>query len=401
MQSHLQFTGYLGRRLHLGVSGSIAAYKALELMRMIQSSGAAVSATLTASAQKFVASLSFEALGAAPVYGDMFAGDALFGHLEPGQVAHAMLVAPATANTLAKLAHGLADDMLSAQALAFPGPLVVAPAMNPRLWSAAATRANWELLRSRGVVCIEPDSGDMACGEEGRGRFPVLEAVYCPTMKALTNQDLAGRRILVTLGPTREYFDCVRFWSNPSSGAMGAALVMAAWLRGAEVTAVCGPADLWFPEGVRRVDVTSAVQMHEACMDVRADMDAACCSAAVADYRPAATVEGKFKKGAGGMDVTFDANPDILRDLGAHKAEGQYLIGFAAESDDLQANALGKLQRKNLDMIVANDVTAEGCGFARPTNGVTVLDAHGRVETWPVLPKTEVAWRIWDWMLGL
>ncbi|WP_461210824.1 bifunctional phosphopantothenoylcysteine decarboxylase/phosphopantothenate--cysteine ligase CoaBC [Desulfocurvus sp. DL9XJH121] len=402
MQAHLRFSGFLGRRLHMGVCGSIAAYKALEILRLVQGSGAHVSATLTASAQRFVTPLSFEALGAAPVYGDMFdCPDVVFGHLEPGQDAHAMLVAPATANTLAKLAHGAADDMLSCQALAFPGPLVLAPAMNPRLWNATATRANWAQLKERGAVCIEPECGDMACGEEGKGRLPQLEVIYCHALRALADQDMAGRRVLVTLGPTREFFDCVRFWSNPSSGIMGAAIAVAAWLRGAEVTAVCGPVDLWMPPGVRRVDVTSARDMHDACMDVFADMDAACCSAAVADYRPASQVEGKFKKGSGGPDIVFEDNPDILRGLGQRKREGQFLIGFAAESGDLVANAQGKLERKNLDLIVANNVTDEGCGFAGATNGVTVLDAKGRVETWPVQPKTEIAWRIWDWMLGL
>ena len=402
MQSHLAFTGFLGKRLHMGVCGSIAAYKALELLRMVLKSGAHVSATLTASARRFVTPLSFEALGAAPVYGEMFdTRDAVFGHLDPGQDADALLVVPATANTLAKLAHGMADDMLSAQALAFEGPLVVAPAMNPRLWNAAATRENWATLKARGVVCMEPGCGEMACGERGDGRLPGLEQIYCQALRALAPQDMAGRKVLVTLGPTRERFDCVRFWSNPSSGAMGASIALAAWLRGADVTAVCGPVDLWLPEGVGRVDVQGAREMHEACLDVFAGMEAACCSAAVADYRPASTMDTKFKKDSGGLELVFETNPDILHDLGRRKTKGQYLVGFAAESGDLAANAQGKLERKNLDLIVANDVTQEGCGFGSATNGVTVLDAKGRVEDWPVLPKTEVAWRIWDWMLGL
>lgn len=402
MQSHLAFTGFLGKRLHMGVCGSIAAYKALELMRMIQGSGAHVSATLTASARQFVTGLSFEALGAAPVYGEMFdTRDAVFGHLDPGQDAHALLIAPATANTLAKLAHGMADDMLSTQALAFQGPVVVAPAMNPRLWDATATRENWDALKRRGYVCLEPGSGDMACGEEGKGRLPRLEAIYSETLKALSEQDLAGKKVLLTLGPTREHFDCVRYWSNPSSGAMGASIAMAAWLRGADVAAVCGPVDMWLPDGIQRIEVTTARQMHEACMDMVPDIDVACCTAAVADYRPANTVDGKFKKESGGLEVQFDANPDILRAMGEAKKKTQFFIGFAAESGDLAANAQGKLERKNLDMIVANDVTEAGCGFGSATNGVTVLDAKGRIETWPVLPKTEVAWRIWDWKLGL
>lgn len=401
MQSHLLFTGYIGKRVHLGVSGSVAAYKSLELSRLLARAGVHVSATLTAGAEQFVTRLAFEALGAAPVYGGMFDPDAgVFGHLDPGQDAHALLIAPATANTLAKLAHGLADDMLSCQALAFPGPVVVAPAMNPRLWNAAATRENWATLKRRGVTCIEPECGDMACGEEGKGRFPSLETITLATLKAVTEQDLAGKHILVTLGPTREYFDCVRYWSNPSSGSMGASLAVSAWLRGARVSAVCGPTSAWLPDGITRVDVGTALEMHEAAMELFPDCDWACCTAAVADFRPVPHGSGKFKKDSGGLNVTFEPNKDILADMGRVKTAGQRLCGFAAEATDLEANAAGKLDRKNLDLIVANDVTGEACGFGVPTNEVFVLDADGRKETWPVMPKTEVAWRIWDWMLA-
>ncbi|WP_028587530.1 bifunctional phosphopantothenoylcysteine decarboxylase/phosphopantothenate--cysteine ligase CoaBC [Desulfocurvus vexinensis] len=402
MQPHLAFTGYLGRRLHLGVCGSVAAYKALELLRMLTATGLGVGATLTASAERFVTRLSFEALGAGPVYGPMFdPGHGPFGHLEPGQSAHAMLVAPASANTLARLALGLADEMLACQALAFEGPLVVAPAMNPRLWNAPATRANWETLKARGVVCVEPACGDMACGEQGRGRLAPLEEIYVQALRAATVQDLAGIDVLLTLGPTRESFDCVRHWSNPSTGTMGAALAVAAWLRGARVHAVCGPVALWLPQGIERVDVTSAREMHQAAMDLFPAAQWACCTAAVADFRPEPFGPGKFKKDSGPLAVTFLPNPDILAAMGQARGPGQRLCGFAAEAADLEAHARGKLARKRLDLIVANDVTAPGSGFAAPTNGVLVLDAQGRLERWPVLPKTEVAWRIWDWMLAL
>lgn len=402
MQPYLAFNHYLGKRVHLGVCGSISAFKALELLRMVQRSGAHLSATLTVSAARFVTPLSFEALGAAPVYGGMFdTRDALFGHLDPGQDADALVIAPATANMLAKLANGLADDMLSCQALAFPGPMVIAPAMNPRLWNAVPTRENWARLQDRGHHCIEPECGDMACGEEGRGRLPQLERIQLAALRALTPQDMAGRKVLLTLGPTREPFDCVRFWSNPSSGTMGASLAVAAWLRGATVSAVCGPVDLWLPEGIARTDVTTAVQMFEACSDLFPGVDVGCFTAAVADYRPAAPRSEKFKKGQGPLVVDFESNPDILKTMGARKAKDQILIGFAAESGDLDAQCRTKLAAKNLDLIVGNDVTAQGCGFGQATNGVTVLDVQGRMETWPILPKTEVAWRIWDWMLGL
>ncbi|BBD09388.1 bifunctional phosphopantothenoylcysteine decarboxylase/phosphopantothenate--cysteine ligase CoaBC [Desulfovibrio ferrophilus] len=402
MQPHLAFTNFLGKRIHLGVCGSISAFKSLELLRMLQRTGAHLSATVTPSAARFVTALSFEALGAAPVYGDMFDHrDAVFGHLDPGQDADGFVVAPATANALAKLACGLADDMLSCQALAFPGSLVIAPAMNPRLWNAAATQENLAKLKERGHVCIEPECGDMACGEEGRGRFPQLESIYLQALKAVTKQDMAGRKVLITLGPTREAFDCVRFWSNPSSGTMGAAIAVAAWLRGAEVTAVCGPVNLWLPEGINRIDVTTAREMFDAASENFPSVDAACFTAAVADYRPANPQQDKFKKEQGGLNVEFKANPDILKTLGSQKTDRQFLIGFAAESSDIEGNCHKKLSAKNLDLIVGNDVTAEGCGFGKATNGVTVVDAKGRSESWPVLPKSEVGWRIWDWMLGL
>lgn len=402
MQPHLEFTNYLGRRIHLGVCGSVAAFKSLELLRMLSRSGAHVSATVTGSAEKFVTRLSFEALGAAPVYGGMFDHDAnVFGHLDPGQDAHALVIAPATANALAKLAHGLADDMLSCQALAFPGPIVVAPAMNPRLWNAAATRENWETLKRRGVICIEPGCGDMACGEEGDGRFPALDTIYLEALKAVTEQDLAGRKVLLTLGPTREFYDCVRFWSNPSSGVMGASLAVAAWLRGADVTAVCGPIGVDLPESIERIDVTTAKQMYEAAMDVYQHSDWTCCTAAVADYSPQPFGDGKFKKETGGLEIDFVTNQDILATMGKGKRQGAKLIGFAAEASDLSKHAQGKLVRKNLDLIVANNVTREGCGFGTSTNEVLVHDSQGRTETWPMMAKTEVAWRIWDWMLAL
>ena len=391
----------MDRRLHLGVTGSVAAFKALEMLRLWTATGAAVSATLTDSARRFVTDMSFAALGADPVYGGMFDDDKGFGHLDPGRRAQAMVVAPATANTLAKLACGLADDMLSCQALSFPGPLVVAPAMNPRLWDAAATRENWQRLKDRGVTCLEPESGLVACGDEGRGRLPAVELVYLHGLRALSPQDLAGRKVMVGLGPTREHFDCVRYWSNPSSGTMGASVAVAAWLRGAEVTAVCGPVDLWLPPGISRIDVVTAHQMSEACQDVWPHADLAVMSAAVADFRPLPLGRGKYKKTSGPLQVDFEANADILAALGQDKRQGQRLAGFAAESGDPGPEMARKLASKRLDLIVGNDVTAEGSGFCAPTNAVSVLDAQGRNERWPTLTKTEVAWRILDWMLEL
>jgi len=396
--AHYLFDTFHGKRVHLGVTGSIAAYKALDLTRAFLRLNIQVGATLTESARRFVTDLSFGALGADPLFTDMFTSGADFDHLEPA-VADAFVVAPATANILAKMAHGLADDLLSCQLLAYPGPVLAAPAMNPRMWSAPATRHNWEVLGQRGVVRIEPECGDVACGDTGQGRLAPIEEIFIRTLAALSPQDMRGKKVMLTLGPTREYFDRVRFWSNPSTGTMGACLAIAAALRGAEVTVVTGPVDLPLPAMIRRIPVTSAREMFEAAGDVFPSQDIGCFTAAVADFRPPACELGKFKKGGAPLALTFEPNPDILATLSGSKKPGQVTIGFAAEAQDLERNAAGKLERKNLDLIVANPVDEAGAGFATPTNRVLVMDRHGRRESWPQLPKTEIAWRIWDWIL--
>lgn len=406
MQPHYSFAGFMGKRVHLGVTGSIAAYKTLDLVRSFQEADCMVSATLTESCSKFVTPLSFEALGASPVYTKMFedspSGDTAFDHLEPGQTADVMVIVPASANTIAKLAFGLADDMLSCQALAFPGPKIVAPAMNPRMWEAAATQRNWQMLDELGYIRITPGCGSVACGDTGTGRLAPLEEIFTATLKAISPQDLAGKKVLITLGPTREPWDAVRFWSNPSSGTMGACMAMAAHLRGADVTVVAGPTALTFPQDISVVSVQTAAQMYEACTDLWPDMDMGCLTAAVADYHPVPFGDTKYKKttSAGtGITVEFETNKDILKTLGESKTEGQQLIGFAAETGNLQAEAARKLESKNLDLIAANDISKTGSGFGVPTNQMYVLDKHGRAETWPQLPKTEVAWRLWDHLL--
>ena len=303
---------------------------------------------------------------------------------------------------LFRSAFGLADDMLSCQALAFPGPKIVAPAMNPRMWEAPATRRNWGMLRELGYIRIEPDSGNVACGDTGKGRLAPLEEIFTAILKAISPQDLAGKKVLISLGPTREPWDAVRFWSNPSSGIMGGCMAMAAYLRGADVTVVAGPTDLTFPVGIEVVPVTTAAQMFEACTDLWPNMDLGCMTAAVADYRPVPFGDGKFKKsesGHSGISIEFESNRDILKTLGANKKEHQRLIGFAAETSDLRDEAARKLESKNLDLIAANDISKEGSGFGVTTNQMFVLDGQGRKEMWPQLTKTEVAWRLWDHLL--
>ncbi|XPV76345.1 MAG: bifunctional phosphopantothenoylcysteine decarboxylase/phosphopantothenate--cysteine ligase CoaBC [Desulfovibrio sp.] len=408
MRPHLQFKTYMGRHLHLGVTGSVAAYKSLDILRALLRNNVHVSATVTPSAAKFVTPMSFEALGAAPVYTDMFEdkSDSIFGHLEPGQNAHAMLIAPASADILARMTYGLADNILACQALAFDGPIVVAPAMNPRMWAAQATQENVAKLKERGVTFVLPECGEVACGDTGTGKLAPLEDIQAHAMKALTPQDMQGKKVLITLGPTQEMYDAVRFWSNPSSGLMGACVAVAAWLRGAEVHVVHGPVSSnlsWFPSGISTYAVQSAHDMYEQCMGLWDGMDIGCFTAAVADFRPAEQIAGKMTKSGkeDGLTVKFAPNKDILKTIGQSKKEGQKLIGFAAQTSDLATAAKAKLDRKNLDLIVANRIDHEGSGFGVNTNAVLVLDRLGRMEEWPQLDKTEVAWRIWDHLLNL
>ena len=395
--AHYLFDTFHGKRIHLGVTGSIAAYKALDLTRAFLHLHLQVGVTLTDSARKFVTGLSFGALGADPLYTDMFADGVNFDHLEPS-VADAFLVAPGTANMLAKMSCGIADDLLSCQLLAYSGPVLVAPAMNPRMWNAPATRHNWAVLGERGVTRIEPECGNVACGDTGQGRLAAVEEIFIHTLAALSPQDLRGKKIMITLGPTREYFDKARFWSNPSSGIMGACLAVAAALRGAEVTAITGPVDIALPSMIRRVPAVTARDMFAAAQDIFPSQDIGCFTAAVADFRPPSCPTGKFKKGAEPLSLTFEPNPDILATLSAAKKSWQQTIGFAAEAEDLEKNAALKLAKKNLDLIIANPIDEAGAGFASATNRVLVMDRHGRQEAWPQLPKTEIAWRIWDWI---
>ncbi len=405
METQLNFGFFAGRRLHMGVCGSIAAFKALELLRAFHSLGLRVSVTLTPAAQKFVTALSFSSLGAEQVYTAMFPdsspGDGPFGHLAPGAEAEAFLIAPASATTLARLSGGLADEMLAAQALAFTGPLLLAPAMNPRMWANPATRANCARLKERGHRLVDPECGLVACNETGQGRLPDLREIFFAALAALAPQDLAGQTVLVTLGPTKERWDGVRYWTNPSTGLMGACLAVAAALRGARVEAVCGPGCPWLPAAVVRHNVESAGQMFE-----KADSLWDCCdigvfTAAVADFSPEPHGAAKFKKSEAkdGFSVRFLPNRDILAHLGGRKKPGQRVIGFAAESSDLENQVRQKLRGKNADLLVGNLINQPGSGFAGKTNQAFVAASDGREEAWPLLSKPDLAWRIWECLL--
>ncbi len=386
----------------LAVTGCIAAYKAVEVLRALQRRGAEVRVAMTRSATEFVGPATFRALTGAPVMVGEF-GDPLepIPHIALAEWADLLLVAPCTANVAAKLAHGIADDLLTSAALACTCPVMVAPAMNVHMYEAAATQANLALLRQRGVAVLEADSGYLACGEVGAGRLPEPEAVAEAALALLRERtharDLAGRSVLVTAGPTVEPIDAVRFVSNRSSGKMGYAVAEAALARGAEVTLVSGPVALEPPRGARVVPVATAVEMLAAAEAAFVTADVAVCAAAVADLRPARPVARKLKKGADDAALAtleLVENPDVLATLGRAKAPGQVVVGFAAETDDVVANAERKLAAKGADLMVANDVS-EGRAFGRDENEATLVSAAG-AEPLPSMAKRALADAILD-----
>lgn len=410
MREYFPTVPFQSRRIHLGVSGSISAYKAVELLRAYYKAGLRVSVTVTEAGARFVAPLSFRSLGAETVYTSMFESGGgyseefdPFGHLMPGAEAEAFVVAPATATTIHRLARGTAEEILSAQALAYPGRMIIAPAMNPRMWANPATKENCVILKRHKHVIVPPGEGRMACNDDGTGKLAALDLIYLETLKMLSPQDLAGKKALITLGPTRENWDGVRFWTNPSTGIMGASLAIAAWLRGATVHAVCGPGTPWLPVDIHRYDVTGAREMFTVSKGLWPDMDLGAFTAAVADFSPESHGLSKFKKSDApdGFSIKFLPNPDILATLGAAKREDQRIVGFAAETDELEQNVRKKLISKNADLIVGNRVGQPDSGFGSAKNTAVLHDKSGRFESLPPMPKADLAWRILDWLLTL
>ena len=384
-------------RVLLGVTGCIAAYKAVVLLRLLQQKGVDVVAVMTEHARHFVGALTFEKLAGHPVLGDDFGpGDGSIDHIRWARDSDVLLVAPASADTLAKFAAGLADDFLSTLYLATTKPVGVAPAMNVQMWRHPATQRNLLVLRERGVHVIEPGVGYQACGEVGEGRLAEPAEIADYVLELLgRSRALAGVRVLVTAGPTVEDIDAVRFLSNRSSGKMGYAVAAEAQRRGAEVTLVSGPTGLADPPGVKVVRVRSAEEMRHEVVERFEASDVVVKAAAVADYRPVERRTDKRKKGDERWLLELEPTPDILAELGRRK-RGQILVGFAAETEDLEGYARRKLQEKNLDLIVANDVSARDRGFESDWNAAIVLDAAGRRWAFDRRPKPELAARIWD-----
>jgi phosphopantothenoylcysteine decarboxylase/phosphopantothenate--cysteine ligase len=366
-----------GQRILLGVSGGIAAYKAADLVRRLQDAGAKVRVVLTANAARFVSATTFQALSGSPVRTSLWdeQAEAAMGHIELARWADSVLVAPASANTIARLAQGLADDLLTTLVLATEAPLAIAPAMNRIMWAHPATQANVETLRARDVRILGPGSGDQACGERGDGRMleplEIVAALSLPAARCV----LAGRRVLVSAGPTFEDIDPVRFIGNRSSGRMGFALAQAAAAAGAEVVLVAGPVALPTPGQVHRVDVRSARQMRDAVIAEAGRADVYIGAAAIADYQPIAVAPDKLKKTDRTMNLELERTPDLLAELGT-LAQRPMLVGFAAETRDLEKYALGKLRDKRIDMIAANQIGGE-TGFESEDNALVVFDADG------------------------
>jgi len=394
-------------KIALGVTGGVAGYKAAELVRRLQQDKLDVQVIMTRAAQQFVTPLTFAALTGKKVITEMFGEnlpanvESAIEHIAVAQRIDLLLVAPATADSLAKFARGIADDFLSTLYLATKAPVIVAPAMNVNMWEHPATQENITTLRARGVHVVDPDEGYLACGMTGAGRLAATETIARKVRDILgLRSDLAGQTVLITAGPTCEDIDPVRFLTNRSSGKMGYALAEAAIRRGAHVVLVSGPVDLPAPEGADWVPVRTTEEMHRAVLDRASEANIVVMSAAVADYRAAAAQPTKMKRGSEHITLELEPTADILAELSRGKG-GRVLIGFAAETDRVSENARAKLARKGADVIVANDVTQEGAGFDTDTNIVTMLLRDGREISLPKMSKLDVAHRVFDIALDL
>jgi phosphopantothenoylcysteine decarboxylase/phosphopantothenate--cysteine ligase len=389
---------FAGRRILLGVTGGIASYKSVWTARLLTQAGAEVDVVLSRSAQEFVGAVTFEAVTGRPVHTALVAAGHALDHIRIARAANLVVVAPATADFLARAGAGQADDLLTACLLATRAPVLVFPAMNDRMWAHPATRRNAATLRELGYHVVDPDEGALAVGEgAGPGRMPEPETVVAWCGRLLEPAGaLRARRVVVTAGPTREPMDPVRFVSNHSSGRMGVAIAAAAWRRGADVTLIAGPLAVASPLGVQLVHVETTEEMRDAVARAVGSADALVMAAAPADFRPAEPAGQKIKKADAPASVPLAPTPDILRSTIEARRTGMVAVGFALETTDVMRHARAKLSSKELDLIVVNDATEEGAGFGVDTNRVTLLARDGSAETLPLLPKTEVADAILD-----
>ncbi|GAB4300441.1 MAG: bifunctional phosphopantothenoylcysteine decarboxylase/phosphopantothenate--cysteine ligase CoaBC [Desulfuromonadia bacterium] len=387
-----------GKEIVLGVCGGIAAYKCVELARLLVKEGASVHVIMTGAACEFVTPLTFQTVTKNPVHTDLFnlIREREIGHISLADRADLFIIAPATANVVGKIAHGIADDMLTTTVMATSAPVLIAPAMNCAMYANPIYRENEDRLRRHGYRFVDPVVGMLACGWEGEGKFQEPQVIVEESLRILGPQDFAEQSVLVTAGPTVEAIDPVRFISNHSSGKMGYALARAAWRRGADVTLVTGPVTLPPPWGVRVIRVESAREMKEVVLREAGSAGVVIKAAAVADYRPVEPKGEKIKKTGERMTLELVRNPDILTELGRMRRPGQLIVGFAAETSDVRENAREKLRVKGADLMVANDVSAPDAGFSVDTNRVTVYDRWGGEWSIPLASKDQVADRILD-----
>jgi phosphopantothenoylcysteine decarboxylase / phosphopantothenate---cysteine ligase len=391
----------------LGVCGGIAAYKAVEVLRGLQKAGCVVRVAMTQRACEFVQPLTFRALSGSHVVVDDYAPDNPdpIAHITFSQTADLLVVAPATANIIAKFANGVADDFLSSTYLACSAPVLIAPAMNTTMWEHPATQRNLKQLRADGVYIMEPDAGEMACGTIGPGRLSEPERIVATALDILSSsvsaKDLSGERFLITVGATREEIDPVRFISNRSSGRMGYALAEAAARRGGEVTVVAGITTVNPPAGVKIVQAMSAEEMSQAVARERGNASVFIGAAAIADYRPSQRADQKIKKTQDAIMLTLERTPDVLSEVAASRTNGMLVIGFAAETENVLDNARAKLRSKNLDVIVANDVSRADSGFDSATNAITIVTRDNNTVELPLMSKSEAANRILDLIVNL
>ncbi len=393
------------KKIILGISGSIAVYKVADWIRALRRAGAEVQVVMTEAAARFVAPLTFAALSGNKVYEGMFdPNDAeQIPHINLAAGADLILIAPATAQTIARLAHGMADDLLSALVLANKSPVILCPAMNSNMYLNSATQNNLAQVREYGYRVVDPDSGSLACNTEGPGRLVDWSSAKEVIYSALSQQDLAGRKVLITAGPTREPLDPVRYLGNRSTGRMGFALATTAKRRGADVTLIAGPVTLPDPPGINVIRINTADEMAGEVLDRSQDMTVVVKAAAVSDFRPATYSANKLKKATAKSTLDLTSNQDILKTLGKKKLEGAnpILVGFAAESHDFIKEGWRKLRDKNIDLLALNDITADDAGFAVETNRITLLDQDGTEEKFPLLSKEETADLIWNRVVDL
>lgn len=391
-----------GKIIVLGITGGIAAYKAAEIVRLLVKDGALVRVIMTRNAQEFITPLTLQTLSGNPVSTETFSltQESEIGHIRLADSADLIVIAPATANVIAKLAHGQADDLLTTVLLATTAPILIAPAMNVHMYAHPIVQENMRKLTGLGYGFVEPAEGFLACGYEGKGRLADPEDIVEEVRATLTKKDMRGESVIVTAGPNAEPIDPVRFITNRSTGKMGFAMARVAWRRGAAVTLVSGPTALTPPRGVRFCAVRTAREMRQAVLERYSQATMVVSAAAVADYRPTHVAPQKLKKGDGNFAIELTRNPDILAELSRQKGD-RILVGFATETEDVLQNAARKLRGKNLDMIVANDVTQEGAGFAHDTNIVTLIDRSEKIETLPLMSKDEVAHTVYDRLLAL